>query len=153
MIEIYSDHYYKSKLQGLVNKELKDDPEFASLPPKKKQARQFSVYLRIHAESWKNESDVVKAEIQNLFLEENEVKADQDDEENVDGNDSEIKEDDDDMYVMLCLSFFRYWFFYVGNRCSAGKTTDGRKFQDTHPNWQPGLISPWYDFLKLRHRK
>lgn len=25
------------------------------------------------------------------------------------------------MYVMLCLSFFRYWFFYVGNRCSAGK--------------------------------
>jgi hypothetical protein len=96
MIEIYNDRYYKSKLQGLVNEELKDDPEFASLPPKKKQARQFSVYLRIRAESWKNESDVVKAEIQNLFLEENEVKADQDDEENVDGNDSEIKEDDDD---------------------------------------------------------
>ena len=59
------------------------------------QARQFSVYLRIRAESWKNESDVVKAEIQNLFLEANGVKADQDDEENVDGSDSEVKEDDD----------------------------------------------------------
>lgn len=96
MIEIYSDHYYKSKLQGLVNEELKDNEEFASLPPKKQQAHQFSVYLRTRAECWKNESDVVKAEIRNFFHEENGVKADQDDEENVDGNDSESKDSDDD---------------------------------------------------------
>jgi hypothetical protein len=44
-------------------------------------------------------------------------------------------------------------FFNVGNRCSAGKTIDGQKFQDTHPDWQSGLISPWYNFLRLRHRK
>ena len=24
---------------------------------------------------------------------------------------------------------------YVGNRSSVGKTMDGQKFQDTHPNW------------------
>jgi hypothetical protein len=41
----------------------------------------------------------------------------------------------------------------VGDRCSAGKTTDGQKYQETHPNWQQGVVSPWYDFLRLRHRK
>lgn len=87
-LEIYSDRYYKSKLQGLVNEELKDDPEFASLPSKKKHAYQFSAYLRIRAECWKNESDEVKAEIQDVLDEEHE--------ENVDGNESETKEDKDE---------------------------------------------------------
>jgi hypothetical protein len=41
----------------------------------------------------------------------------------------------------------------VGDRGSAGKTTDGQKFQDKHPNWQTGFLSPWYDFLRLCHRK
>ena len=41
----------------------------------------------------------------------------------------------------------------MGDRCSAGKTTDGQKYQETHPNWQQGVVSPWYDFLRLRHRK
>lgn len=54
--------------------------------------------------------------------------------------------------MCVCPSFSRY-FFYVGNRGSAGKTKDGQKFQDTHPNFQSSLISPWYDFLRLRHRK
>lgn len=84
ILEVYSDRYYKSKLQVLVNEELKNDPDFASLPSKKKHAHQLSVYRRIRAECWKNESDEVKAEIQNIFDEEHGVK---DEEENVDGND------------------------------------------------------------------
>ena len=30
---------------------------------------------------------------------------------------------------------------------------DGQKFQDTHPDWQPGFVSPWFEFLRQRHRK
>lgn len=99
ILEIYSDHYYKSKLQALVNEELKDDPDFTSLSPKKQQAHQLSVYLRIRAESWKNESDVVKAEIQKIFDEEHGVKADQDDDEKGDESDADIKEDEDNNFA------------------------------------------------------
>ena len=93
ILKVYSDRYYKSKLQVLVNEELKNDPDFASLPSKKKHAHQLSVYRRIRAECWKNESDEVKAEIQKIFDEEHRVK---DEEENVDGSEFEGKEDDDD---------------------------------------------------------
>jgi len=95
ILEVYSDRYYKSKLQGLVNDELKNDQEFQSLPQKKQQAYQLSAYRRIRADCWKNESDEVKAEIQSIFDEEYGVKAEQDDKDNVDGNDSETKEDED----------------------------------------------------------
>jgi hypothetical protein len=101
ILEIYSDRYYKSKLQSLVNEELKDDLEYRSLSPKKQQAHKLSVYRRIRAESWENESDVVKDEIQKLFDEEHAVKADQDDEENEDESDpdtKDIKEDEDNNF-------------------------------------------------------
>ena len=56
--------------------------------------------------------------------------------------------------VMYAMSFFLIQaFFDVNDRCSVGKTSDGQKFQDAHPNWQPGLVTPWYEFLRLRHRK
>jgi hypothetical protein len=92
ILEVYSDQYFKSKLQGLVNEELKNDLEFASLSPKKRPSYQLSVYRRIRADCWNNESDEVKAEIQNIFDEEHRVK----DEENADGSDTETKDDDDD---------------------------------------------------------
>jgi hypothetical protein len=92
ILEVYSDRYYKSKLQGLVNEELKNDPEFASLAKKKQPAYQLSVYRRIRADCWKDESDDVKAEIQNIFDEEHRVK----DEENADGSETETKGDDND---------------------------------------------------------
>jgi hypothetical protein len=60
---------------------------------KNQNSHQLSVYRRIRADSWENESDEVKAEIQNLFDEEHGVK---DDEDDVDGNKSEAKEGDDD---------------------------------------------------------
>jgi hypothetical protein len=93
ILEVYSDRYYKSNFQDLVNQELKDDPHYASLPQKKKRAHQLSVYKRIRADCWEKESDEVKAEIQDVFDEENGVKAE---EENTDGNGSETKEEDED---------------------------------------------------------
>jgi hypothetical protein len=91
IVEVYSDRYYKSKLQCLVNQELENDPGFASLSQKKKIAHQLSVYRRIRVDCWKGESDEVKAEIQALFDEENGIK---NEEENADGIDSDTKEDD-----------------------------------------------------------
>jgi hypothetical protein len=97
IIEVYSDRYYKSKLQNLVNEELKDDSDYASLSQQKKKAYQFSVYLRIRADCWKNESDEVKAEIQNIFDEEHGVKDEQDDEKtDGTGSDEEDKDKDED---------------------------------------------------------
>jgi hypothetical protein len=86
ILELYSDTYYKTKLQGLVSEELKNDPNFATLSLKMQRAQQLSVYRRIRAESWENESDEVKAEIQILFDEKNQ--------ENADGSESETKDDD-----------------------------------------------------------
>lgn len=60
---------------------------------KKQHAHQLSVYQRIRADCWKNESDEVKAEIQNIFDDEHRVKVD---EENADGSEPETKEDDND---------------------------------------------------------
>ena len=70
----------------MVNEELNNDPEFASLPQKKKHAYQLAVYKRIRADCWKNESDEVKAEVQNIFDGGHGVK---DDEENGDESESE----------------------------------------------------------------
>ena len=92
MLEIYSDRYYKSKIQALVNEELKNDPEFTSMSKKKQNSHQLRVYRRIRANCWENESDEVKAEIRNLFDEEHGVK---DDEDDVDGDKSEAKEEVD----------------------------------------------------------
>jgi len=201
----------------LVNQELDDNPEYASLPQKKKKAHQLSVYRRIRADCWKTESDEVKGEIQEIFDEEHEVKSNGSESEEDEDNDDDNNDDDNDeknllrhqqeyvfllsislqllkfisdpliTLVRLSRPFFKIaakqlgllgsslveawtnWgkskslcmqppllFFALsdfGNRCTVGKTMDGRKFQDTHPNWQPGLVYPWYEFLQQRHRK
>ena len=95
ILEIYSDHYYKSKIQGLVNDELDNDPQYESLPQMKKVSLQLSVYRRIRADCWENKSDEVRAEIMKIFNE-NHAKADEGDEVNVDGSDSETENNDDD---------------------------------------------------------
>ena len=92
ILKVYSDHYYKSKIQGLVNEELKNDAEFASLSQKKHHAYQLSVYQCIHANCWKNESDEVKDEIQNIFNEKHRLK----DKENSGRNETETKDDNED---------------------------------------------------------
>ena len=55
---------------------------------KNQHSHQLSVYRRIHANCWENESDEVKAEIQHLFDEEHGLE-----DEKADGNESEAKED------------------------------------------------------------
>ena len=107
ILEVYSDYYYKSKLQGLVNEELKGIPQYASLPQKMKHSQRMSVYLRIRGDCWKNESDEVKAEIQKIFDEKNRVKAetDEEDEDEIDSetedNDNDNNDDDDDEKTLL----------------------------------------------------
>lgn len=106
ILEVYSDYYYKSKLQGLVNEELKDIPQYASLPQKMKHSQRMSIYLRIRGDCWKNESDEVKAEIQKIFDEKNRVKAETDeDEDEIDSetedNDNDNNDDDDDEKTLL----------------------------------------------------
>ena len=59
---------------------------------KKRHSYQLSVYRRIRAACWEDESNEVKTEIQNLFDEQRGVK---DEEDNVDGNESEGKEEVD----------------------------------------------------------
>jgi uncharacterized membrane protein YukC len=93
ILEVYSDRYYKSKLQGLVNQELRDDPQYTLLSQKKKHAHQLSVYRHIRGDCWKNESDEVKAEIQEIFDKKHGVKAE---DENADGNKSEEVDGDGD---------------------------------------------------------
>lgn len=100
LLEIYSDNYYKSKLQSLVNDELKDDPQYASLPKKKQHAHQLSVYLRIRADCWKNESDEVKTEIQKLFDEEH-TKGKCDEENQSEAEDDDSNNDEDDEMTLL----------------------------------------------------
>ena len=84
---------------------MKDNTEFSSLPTKKRVAHQLTVYRRIRAECWKNESEEVKAEIQKLFDKEHEAKADQDDEDNEDEDatdeDKDKNDDEDDEKILL----------------------------------------------------
>ena len=95
ILEIYSNHYYKSKIQGLVNDELDNDLQYKSLPRTKKVSLQLSVYRCIHADCWENESDEVRAEIMKIFNE-NHAKDDEGDKVNVDGSDSETENNDND---------------------------------------------------------
>jgi lysozyme family protein len=95
----------------LVNQQLKDDPQYASLSQKKQHARQLSVYLHIRADCWKNESDEIKAEIQKIFDEKHGLKADvedgeaseakQDDEDNDDASDGDDDDDDDNERTLI----------------------------------------------------
>lgn len=96
ILEIYSDHYYKSKIQGLVNDELDNDLQYESLSRTEKVSRQLSIYRRIRAECWENESDEVRAKIRKIFSEEHEAKADGGDKVNMDGSESETESNDND---------------------------------------------------------
>jgi hypothetical protein len=98
ILEVYSDNYYKSKLQALVNEELDDDPQYAALPRNKRHAHQLSVYLRIRANCWKNESDEVKAEIQEIF--DNQRDEDEENESESDDNGGGDEKDDDEKSLL-----------------------------------------------------
>jgi Ran GTPase-activating protein (RanGAP) involved in mRNA processing and transport len=95
ILEVYSDNYYKSKLQGMVNEELNDDPQYAALPRNKKHAHQLSVYLRIRANCWKNESDEVKAEIQQIFDNQGDEENEENESESDDDGGDDEKDDDE----------------------------------------------------------
>ena len=111
------------KLQGLVSEELNKDPDFALLSSKMQCAQQLSVYHRIRAESWKNESDEVRAEIQNIFNENHQVKGDEENpdesepETKDDDNDGDFNDDDDDEKIFLGhrQKYVLLYYFYLRN--------------------------------------
>ena len=93
MLEVYSDLYYESKLRNLVRNELEQGPVHASLSQGERSARQMVVYHKIRAESWATESDEVKAEVQQVYDQAHQDKADSSDEEGEDDdNDADEKD-------------------------------------------------------------
>lgn len=85
MLVIYSDLYYKKKLQPLVNAALKEEPE--ALSPQEQSSRQLKHYQRIRAECWASESSEVREEVLKIY--DAEHNADEDEEENEDDEDDE----------------------------------------------------------------
>jgi hypothetical protein len=93
LLEVYSELYYKSKLQGLVSAAVQADPEYNSLPSAGRAARHMSLYHQIRADSWATESDDVKVVVQGIYDKEHQDKADEDiDKDDEDEDDEEVDE-------------------------------------------------------------
>ena len=84
MLVIYSDLYYKMKIQPLVNAALEREPKSLSQP--EHASRQLKHYQRIRAECWASESPEVREEVLKIY----------DAEHNGDEEEEEDKEDEPD---------------------------------------------------------
>jgi hypothetical protein len=84
MLVIYSDLYYKKKIQPLVNAALETEPKSLSQP--EHASRQLKHYQRIRAECWASESPEVREEVLKIY----------DAEHNGDEEEEEDKEDETD---------------------------------------------------------
>jgi hypothetical protein len=84
MLVIYSDLYYKKKIQPLVNAALEREPKSLSQP--ENASRQLKHYQRIRAECWASESPEVREEVLKIY----------DAEHNGDEEEEEDKEDETD---------------------------------------------------------
>ena len=94
MLVIYSDLYYKKKIQPLVNATLEREPESLSQP--EYASRQLKHYQRIRAECWASESPEVQEEVLKIYDAENSGDEEEEDEE--DGTD----EDEDEKGLLVC---------------------------------------------------
>ena len=94
MLVIYSDLYFKKKIQPLVNAALKEEPEGLSQP--EQASRQLKHYHRIRAECWASESSEVREEVLKIY--DAEHNGDEDEEENEDDEDDE---DEDEKSLLI----------------------------------------------------
>ena len=86
ILVIYSDLYYKKKIQPLVSAALETEPESLSQP--ERASRRLTYYQRIRAECWSNESPEVREEVLKIYdTEHNGDEEDDDGEENEDETD------------------------------------------------------------------
>ena len=94
MLVIYSDLYYKKKIQPLVNAALESEPD--SLTQPEHASRQLGHYQRIRAQCWASESSDVREEVLKIY--DAEHNGDEDEEEN---EEDETGEDDDEKSFLV----------------------------------------------------
>lgn len=96
MLGIYSDLYFKDKIQPLVNAAMEREPE--SLSQQDHSTCQLKHYQHIRAECWAGESPEVREEVQKIYdMEHNAIGDEEDDED----EENETVEDEDEKSLLL----------------------------------------------------
>ena len=95
MLVIYSDLYYKKKIQPLVNAALEREPD--SLTQSEHASRQMGHYQRIHAECWASESLGVWEEVLKIY----DAEQNGDEEEEEENEEDETGEDGDEKAFLV----------------------------------------------------
>ncbi|KAF8720244.1 hypothetical protein AX14_011103 [Amanita brunnescens Koide BX004] len=136
----------------------------------------MTVYQKIRTESWDNETEDVKAEVQRIYDQEHQDQNSLDEEEEENDEEDmdkkaliECQQDCVDIISQVIASFLQDaseaigWVFYVIGggmnkegqikmvASSVGKTASGSSFQSLHKDWQERIAKPWLDFLHLHH--
>jgi hypothetical protein len=93
---IYSDLYFKKKIQPLVNAALEREPNSLSQP--EHASCQLGHYHRIRAECWASESAEVREEVLKIYDAEHKDDEDEEEEEN---EEDETGEDDDEKNLLV----------------------------------------------------
>lgn len=94
MLVIYSDLYYKKKIQPLVNAALEKLPKSLSQP--EHSSHRLKHYQRIRAECWASETPEVREEVLKIYDDEH-----KEDEEDSDEEDNEDEDEDEDEKNLL----------------------------------------------------
>ena len=87
---IYSDLYFKKKIQPLVNATLESEPSSLSQP--EYSSRQLKHYQCIRAECWAKESPEVQEEVLKVYDAEHTVDEEEDEENEGDDDDDDVDE-------------------------------------------------------------
>jgi hypothetical protein len=93
ILVIYSDLYYKKKIQPLVNAALEREPKSLSQP--EHASRQLTHYQRIRAECWASESPEVREEVLKIY------DAEHNGDEEEENEEDEAEEDEDEKSLLL----------------------------------------------------
>jgi hypothetical protein len=96
ILVIYSDLYFKKKIQPLVNAALEREPDSLSQP--EHASRQLGHYHRIRAECWASESAEVREEVLKIYDAEHKGEEEEEEEEN---EEDETGEDDDEKILLV----------------------------------------------------
>ena len=94
MLIIYSELYYKTKIQPLVNAAIKEEP--TNLTQLELHSHQLKHYQRIRADCWVNESPEVREEVLKIY--DGEHTGDDDEEEN---DDEENDDEEDEKSILI----------------------------------------------------
>ena len=110
ILVIYSDLYYKEKIQPLVNVALEREPKSLSQP--EQASRQLEHYHHIRAECWASESPDVREEVLKIYdAEHNGDEEDEEDKEN------EADDDDDEKSLLVrqqrWVESLQMWFKHI----------------------------------------